>query len=202
MVHSTGPLNEWSDFEAVLRGSGPGGGFGDRALMRLSDLVYCVTPSGWYALWCVNDKEMLRAAFFPKTVSDPLPFYFQIWGREQNPYTSLVERRKRALVTRLLVGIAAANGRYFLRNEEYAMQLKDLVPEFIDEVPLDPFIGSELIYLPAGTRSERPAIYSVGANRIDDGGFAQRNKEYGDIVWQYEFSSNFTMDHYWDNKFL
>ena len=46
-------------------------------------------------------------------------------------------------------------------------KLEELAPEFITELPEDPFTGSELLYHPL---SKGYVIYSVGRDLIDDGG--------------------------------
>ena len=45
--------------------------------------------------------------------------------------------------------------------------LQLLVPKYLQRVPLDPFSGQSLVYRTAGTNY---LLYSVGADRIDDGG--------------------------------
>lgn len=46
-------------------------------------------------------------------------------------------------------------------------QLKGLTPEFLKDIPLDPFKGKPLVYRPKGTNW---VLYSVGPDRVDDGG--------------------------------
>jgi hypothetical protein len=55
--------------------------------------------------------------------------------------------------------------RYERRNGLLPAKLDDLVPEFIEAVPKDPFDGQPLRY-----SAERRIIWSVGKNLKDDGG--------------------------------
>lgn len=54
---------------------------------------------------------------------------------------------------------------YHLEQGRLPDSLSDLVPEFFEAVPLDPFDGQPFRYLP-----EQALIYSVGRNGIDHGG--------------------------------
>lgn len=51
-------------------------------------------------------------------------------------------------------------------------KLQDLVPEFLPAAPADRWSGEPLKYLPEGNAGfpARPVLYSVGADRVDDGG--------------------------------
>jgi hypothetical protein len=90
-----------------------------------------------------------------------------------------------------LARVACALERYRLAHGEYPPSLAALAPQFLDAIPPDVFDGKPLRYRrnPNGSF----ILYSVGQNRIDDGGkivltkgkhpridFAQ-----GDLVWQY-----------------
>ena len=46
-------------------------------------------------------------------------------------------------------------------------KLEDLVPKYLQRVPLDPFSNQPLIYRPQGTNW---LCYSVAMDRVDDGG--------------------------------
>ena len=46
-----------------------------------------------------------------------------------------------------------------------------LVPEFLSQVPLDPYDDQVLRYIREGTRV---AVYSIGQNQQDDGGSEQK----------------------------
>lgn len=57
--------------------------------------------------------------------------------------------------------------RYRLAHGAYPASLRDLVPRFIDPVPVDQYDGSPLKYKLA---AEGPVLYSVGFDGVDDGG--------------------------------
>jgi hypothetical protein len=67
--------------------------------------------------------------------------------------------------------------RYRLRNDRLPDSLDNLVPDYLETVPLDPFDGKELKY-----KKLEPGyiIYSIGDDQIDDGGKEQpEDKEKG-----------------------
>jgi hypothetical protein len=57
--------------------------------------------------------------------------------------------------------------RYRRQHSELPAALDDLHPAYIDSLPLDPFTGKELLF---SRDEETYVVYSVGANRRDDGG--------------------------------
>jgi hypothetical protein len=62
---------------------------------------------------------------------------------------------------------ALALERFRLANGHPPAQIAEMVPAFLPAVPLDPFDGRPLRYLP---EEHGYAFYSVGENRKDDGG--------------------------------
>jgi hypothetical protein len=48
--------------------------------------------------------------------------------------------------------------------------LEELTPGYLPAVPLDPFDGKPLRYLPPKSDGERPTVYSVGVDALDEGG--------------------------------
>lgn len=63
--------------------------------------------------------------------------------------------------------VVLALERYRLRHGAWPKSLDDLVPEFLEAVPLDPFDGQPLRY---ATPPEGRVVYSVGMDRSDNGG--------------------------------
>jgi hypothetical protein len=57
--------------------------------------------------------------------------------------------------------------RYRRQHGELPASLNDLCPAYIDSLPLDPYTGKELLF---SRNEETYVVYSVGANRKDDGG--------------------------------
>ena len=56
---------------------------------------------------------------------------------------------------------------YLADKSSIPARLEELVPEYLRRVPEDPFVGRPLIYRPQGTNW---LLYSVGPDRVDDGG--------------------------------
>jgi hypothetical protein len=77
------------------------------------------------------------------------------------------EIAERALGQRdgLLVGLALEM--YHRRNQRYPDTLKQLTPGLLPEVPADRITGDPLKYR---LIDGKPLVYSVGVDRIDDGG--------------------------------
>jgi hypothetical protein len=86
--------------------------------------------------------------------------------------------KQQSKITIAQVGLALE--RYRAAKGGYPAALADLAPDFIKEVPLDPFTGKPLLY-----RSEPggATIYSVGPDINDDGGIEDRETDMDDISW-------------------
>jgi hypothetical protein len=63
--------------------------------------------------------------------------------------------------------VATALVRYRRAHGRLPEQLTELVPEFVESVPTDPFTGRELLYRHDG---QSVMVYGVGANQADDRG--------------------------------
>ena len=80
---------------------------------------------------------------------------------------------------------------YKIANKTYPEKLEDLVPDFLDEVPIDPFSGKKIIY---NKYKNWFQLYSFGPNMQDDGGISRAkiiasqplrdSTEDYDIVWE------------------
>ncbi|MDD5326433.1 MAG: hypothetical protein PHY02_01305 [Phycisphaerae bacterium] len=70
--------------------------------------------------------------------------------------------------------LAIAVERYQRQHGELPIALEDLCPAYIDSLPLDPFTGKKLLF---SRDEETYAVYSVGANRLDDGGSTMRQAD-------------------------
>jgi hypothetical protein len=79
--------------------------------------------------------------------------------------------------------------RYHLRSGQWPQSQADLVPEFLDAVPLDPFGGKPLGYQVQG---DQIIVYSIGENLIDDGGVSDDGTHFGGP--DYVFTLNFSED--------
>jgi hypothetical protein len=67
--------------------------------------------------------------------------------------------------------VALATERYRMRYSHWPDTLDALVPEFLDEPPVDPFDEKPLRYL---RDEEGVIVYSVGEDGVDDGGEVRR----------------------------
>ena len=81
--------------------------------------------------------------------------------------------------TQLLTAIKA----YKVENGRLPFNLEELVPDYISEVPKDPFDGKPIRY-----SAERKIIYSVGSDLIDSGGGeGEKWREMADPTFKIEF---------------
>lgn len=80
-------------------------------------------------------------------------------------------RRKTASVSAMR-GLIAVE-RYRMKFEKWPAKLADVVPEFLKEVPTDPFDGTPLRMTKV---SDGVIVYSIGVNGVDDGGKLERMK--------------------------
>jgi hypothetical protein len=60
---------------------------------------------------------------------------------------------------------------YFIDKGAYPATLADLVPQYLEAVPIDPFSQQALIYKP---QTNAYLLYSVGPDHTDDGGLSYR----------------------------
>lgn len=58
--------------------------------------------------------------------------------------------------------------RYRLAHGTYPATLAELVPEYLPSIPLDPWDGKPIKYLPPDASRPTPILYSVGENQIDN----------------------------------
>jgi hypothetical protein len=92
-----------------------------------------------------------------------------------------VESRRRAALT------AVAVERFRLaHNGQLPAQLDELKPQFLTGIAKDPFDGQPLRFKPL---SPGYIVYSIGANRVDDGG-KERTKKYS----QKDYDETFTVE--------
>ncbi len=77
--------------------------------------------------------------------------------------------------------IKIAAERYRLEHGRSIDNLDDLVPDFLSQVPLDPFSGQPIQFNPASRRA-----YSVGSDRIDQQGGADRDRSPRQLLHRYK----------------
>ena len=68
---------------------------------------------------------------------------------------------------------------YKREHGDWPKSLEAMVPQYLEEVPLDWFSGKPLGYV---TTQDGPQIYSVGVNQQDDHGNVVFEKEHGGYV--------------------
>ena len=93
--------------------------------------------------------------------------------------TCEAQARHEAIIDLMQMGILVEQ--YKARNGSYPDSLDDIASGLGGSVPVDPFSGKSYLYKPLGTAF---VLYSIGHNRIDDGGTHDYMK--GDIVWRGE----------------
>jgi hypothetical protein len=74
---------------------------------------------------------------------------------------------------------AVAMTRYGLDHGTLPSHLDELVPAYLDEVPIDPFDGRPLRLT---IKSDRWIVYSIGPDLVDDGGVDMVNGK-GDVIF-------------------
>ena len=117
---------------------------------------------------------------------EAVPKKFILTGTMAPGFLKGIGRAAQDLARKRLIEIALAVERYQLNKRGYPASLAQLVPEYLAQIPNDPFSEGPLHYTP---RNRGYTIYSVGPDRADDGGLkAIRNsplKEVptGDIIF-------------------
>ena len=86
--------------------------------------------------------------------------------------------KHRAKVTVAQTGLALE--RYRAAKGGYPTALADLAPDFLKEVPPDPFTAKPLLYRPEPGGA---IIYNVGKNQTDDSGIEDMDNDKDDISW-------------------
>ncbi len=79
-----------------------------------------------------------------------------------------VKSDRKNIAQNLVTRAAVAVEQYRMEHGEYPKTLNALVPEFLAEVPVDPYSGKQLVYRPDPVRLFR--LYSIGPNEKDDDG--------------------------------
>lgn len=84
-------------------------------------------------------------------------------GRASLSFTQATTQRDAAVA-----GIALE--RYRRAHGTYPATLAELVPAYLPAIPLDPWDGKPIKYLPPDANRQTPILYSVGENQIDNHG--------------------------------
>ncbi|MHC4872148.1 MAG: hypothetical protein ACYTFY_09915 [Planctomycetota bacterium] len=105
-----------------------------------------------------------------KHISDierQLPIYAFMAGNYTGAIGRYIKCNFRYLAKLRVARTAMAVERYCLKNNTLPEYLEQLIPEFIKEIPIDPFSTKSVKYIIKG---ENYIIYSVGEDQIDNGG--------------------------------
>jgi UDP:flavonoid glycosyltransferase YjiC (YdhE family) len=105
-------------------------------------------------------RHQLRKGF------NPITWVMALWQRRQT--LQIAERKhNRVIAHERLMTAELALRCYQSEQGRLPSSLEQLVPEYLQQVPLDPFSGRPVIYHPQGTNW---LLYSVGEDGVDDGG--------------------------------
>ena len=113
--------------------------------------------------------EALATARRIKLAQEPPPpsARFQVEITPATSIKSVFQAAARGTARIRLADIALAAQRYRLANGRLPQSIEDLVPTFLPSIPLDPFDGKPLHFVPT---DDGFVVYSVGSDRTDDGG--------------------------------
>ena len=108
-----------------------------------------------------------------KIVSSPLGRVRHIFTAMMMPAANAAFQAGARIDARSLAADAAIAVELFRRKHgKLPETLEELVPDFLPQLPLDPFDGQPLRFL---VRDDAYVIYSIGADRVDNGGQTQQN---------------------------
>lgn len=84
------------------------------------------------------------------------------------PMLKIINRDAQHTARMRLIQTALAIEQFRLKHGELPKQLQDLKPDYLKDIPLDPFDEKELRY---SKTADGYLLYSVGPNQVDDGGY-------------------------------
>jgi len=116
------------------------------------------------AITLAKTRPQALTGYFPEKLNTVKHLIARQFIQVSTKLTS-AEMSTQAELRALIVALACE--RYRLARGNWPTSLKELLPEYLQEIPIDPYTGKELIYrlLPDGV-----VIYSVGHDLIDNGG--------------------------------
>jgi hypothetical protein len=92
-----------------------------------------------------------------------------------------IESGARAQAIHSTAETAIAMTRYKLEHGAYPVTLEPLVPDYLDEIPADPFDGKPLRL---AHKADQWIVYSIGPDGVDDGGTpSEHMTKKGDITF-------------------
>lgn len=131
-----------------------------------------ISERTWVAALQHFSADSLAATVLRRSVR-PVSFSAGYRAR-QGMYQRICELFFRHIARRRMAAVALAIKLYEVDHRARPPELSALVPDYLAEVPPDPFANGEdtFIYKPLAVR---PLLYSVGTDGSDDGGEAVRN---------------------------
>jgi hypothetical protein len=116
-----------------------------------------------------------RASEHRKRVAST-PVYYLVSRLFSPDFVRAIEWVGRSSARMRCARTAVAAEQYRLKHGRWPDSLEDLVPEFLDAIPPDPFADDPLGYL---RTEEGVTVYSVGPDEFDDGGLVIPDPEAG-----------------------
>jgi hypothetical protein len=110
--------------------------------------------------------DRVGGALVQRTSTTVGRFRFPLTATLLPSFQGVFQARARLQAQRRAATAAVAVERFRLRHGRLPAKLKELVPEFLGGVPVDPFDGQPLRYR---VEADGFTIYSVGTNQADDG---------------------------------
>ena len=145
------------------------------AYMRTMGEFAAQAARPWWEAPMVSDEEWEQTIPWYGMVSRLI---LPALGKSRIKMTELLAEIRVIRIGLALIRCKAARGRY-------PAALAELVPEFLDGTPEDPFTGKLLVYRPEG---DGFVLYSLGPNQQDEGGMAEspdnRDTKAFDIAWR------------------
>lgn len=111
--------------------------------------------------------EQLLASWPSHVVQAMRGFRIQDDRRQLGHFARALEARDLAEAHRAAALVALACLAFHADRGAWPVALAELVPAYLPSVPLDPFSGAPLVYR---LQDGAPVLYSVAADRVDDGG--------------------------------
>jgi hypothetical protein len=126
-----------------------------------------------------RNRQPAKGPQHPRFLADVLGDTFK------NPIRSVTLRDAERTATQTMMALE----RYYLAHGDYPQTLQQLVPDFLRELPLDPWAATPT---PMGFRRIDPAtddekrqylLYTVGGDATDNGGFMKDGKRDYEALW-------------------
>jgi hypothetical protein len=111
-----------------------------------------------------NENRFARSQIYK--IGNPIALLTGWWQGRQARQKAEARHTIAVAHVRLLV-VELALRCYQSEQRRAPARLEELVPGYLQRVPLDPFSGQWLVYRPQGTNWQ---LYSVGTDKVDDGG--------------------------------